>query len=212
MPLSRTLLLLCDPEREKTASSNTTTRYCSYSSTNTSLLLSLPPSLPPSLQVTHVDDSIDPARDLETITGELCLKDLAYVAQQRALREADVKKNPQMKLPPMFFTVMDKVGRKRTCVRVGCGVCGVCDRLARLFAASYGFSLQDELTFLPPFRSSVHHFLPFPLLPSVCPSLLPSFLNSFLLPSFRRPRSFLRRTSLWVKRSGRRRRSRRLMS
>ena len=76
----------------------------------------------------HVDDSIDPARDLETITGELCLKDLAYVAQQRALREADVKKNPQMKLPPMFFTVMDKVGRKRTCVRVVCGVwwCVVC--------------------------------------------------------------------------------------
>ena len=179
MPLSRTLLLLCDPEREKTASSNTTTRYCSYSSTNTSLLLSLPPSLPPSLQVTHVDDSIDPARDLETITGELCLKDLAYVAQQRALREADVKKNPQMKLPPMFFTVMDKVGRKRTCVRVVCGVCGVCDRLARLLAASYGFSLQDELTFLPSTISSLSpSFLLYVLL-----YFLPSSTPFFSLPS-----------------------------
>jgi len=57
--------------------------------------------------VTHVDDSIDPQRDLETITSELCKKDLAYVLQQRDLREKDVKKNPTMKLPPLFFTVMD---------------------------------------------------------------------------------------------------------
>ena len=28
-------------------------------------------------EVTHVDDSVDPVRDLETITGELCLKDMA---------------------------------------------------------------------------------------------------------------------------------------
>ena len=60
-------------------------------------------------EVSHVDDSIDPVRDLETITSELCLKDLAYVKQQRMARELDVKKNPTMKLPPLFFTVMDKV-------------------------------------------------------------------------------------------------------
>lgn len=60
-------------------------------------------------QVTHVDDSIDPVRDLETITSELCKKDLAYVLQQRDAREKDVKKNPTMKLPPLFFSVMDKV-------------------------------------------------------------------------------------------------------
>ena len=60
------------------------------------------------VEVTHVDDSVDPIRDLETITAELCAKDLAYVAQQRALREADVRKNPTMKLPPLFFTTMDK--------------------------------------------------------------------------------------------------------
>jgi obg-like ATPase 1 len=58
--------------------------------------------------ITHVDDTIDPVRDLETITSELCKKDLAYVLQQRDAREKDVKKNPTMKLPPMFFTVMDK--------------------------------------------------------------------------------------------------------
>ena len=29
--------------------------------------------------VTHVDDSVDPVRDLDTITQELCLKDLAYL-------------------------------------------------------------------------------------------------------------------------------------
>jgi len=59
-------------------------------------------------EVTHVDDTIDPGRDLDTITSELCKKDLAYVLTQREAREKDVKKNPTMKLPPMFFTVMDK--------------------------------------------------------------------------------------------------------
>jgi obg-like ATPase 1 len=62
-----------------------------------------------SKEVTHVEDTIDPERDLETITSELCKKDLAYVLQQRELREKDVKKNPTMKLPPLFFSVMDKV-------------------------------------------------------------------------------------------------------
>ena len=62
-----------------------------------------------SKEVSHVDDTIDPARDLQTITEELCKKDLAYVIQQREAREKDVKKNPTMKLPPLFFSVMDKV-------------------------------------------------------------------------------------------------------
>lgn len=60
-------------------------------------------------EVTHVDDSIDLERDLDTITAELCKKDLAYVVQQREQREKDVKKNPTMKLPPLFFAVLDKV-------------------------------------------------------------------------------------------------------
>jgi obg-like ATPase 1 len=58
--------------------------------------------------IVHVDDSVDPVRDLETITGELCAKDLTYVASMREAREKDVKKNPTMKLPPLFFVVMDK--------------------------------------------------------------------------------------------------------
>ncbi|KAJ1445955.1 P-loop containing nucleoside triphosphate hydrolase protein [Pelagophyceae sp. CCMP2097] len=61
-----------------------------------------------SADVTHVEDTVDPVRDLETITSELCKKDAAYVSAQRALREKDVKKNPTMKLPPLFFTVMDR--------------------------------------------------------------------------------------------------------
>ena len=32
--------------------------------------------------VVHVDDSVDPVRDLETITHELCLKDLAYFEKE----------------------------------------------------------------------------------------------------------------------------------
>ena len=47
-------------------------------------------------------------RDLDIITAELCAKDVKYVERCRADREKDVKKNPKMKLPPLFFTVMDK--------------------------------------------------------------------------------------------------------
>ncbi len=32
--------------------------------------------------IVHVDDSVDPVRDLETIQGELCAKDLVYVEAQ----------------------------------------------------------------------------------------------------------------------------------
>ncbi|CAD7950434.1 unnamed protein product [Amoebophrya sp. A120] len=58
--------------------------------------------------VTHVDDSVDPVRDLETITFELCQKDLAtydriidayVVAQKRA----------QKKIPEEWTACMDKV-------------------------------------------------------------------------------------------------------
>lgn len=59
-------------------------------------------------EVTHVDESVDPIRDMDTILGELCKKDLAYVQTQRAQREKDVKRTPNSKLPPLFFTVMDR--------------------------------------------------------------------------------------------------------
>lgn len=52
---------------------------------------------------------VDPIRDLDTILQELCKKDLAYVQAQRAMKERDVKRTPNAKLPPIFFSVMDKV-------------------------------------------------------------------------------------------------------
>ncbi|CEO94387.1 Obg-like ATPase 1 [Plasmodiophora brassicae] len=60
-------------------------------------------------EVTHVDECVDPIRDLDTILQELCKKDLAYVQAQRAMKERDVKRTPNAKLPPIFFSVMDKV-------------------------------------------------------------------------------------------------------
>jgi hypothetical protein len=46
-----------------------------------------------------VEDTIDPVRDLATITAELCAKDAAYLAASRAAHELDVKKNPKFVLP-----------------------------------------------------------------------------------------------------------------
>lgn len=60
-------------------------------------------------EVVHVDDSVDPIRDMETIIMELCKKDLSYVEKERAKREDMIKRDPKNKLPPVFFTVMDRV-------------------------------------------------------------------------------------------------------
>jgi obg-like ATPase 1 len=57
-------------------------------------------------EVVHVDDEIDPVRDLETITAELCLKDLETVKRAIADEERDVKKNPTMKLSALFKDTM----------------------------------------------------------------------------------------------------------
>lgn len=43
-------------------------------------------------EVTHVDDSVDPCRDLNTITSELCLKDLAYYDKVKAEQDMKFKK------------------------------------------------------------------------------------------------------------------------
>jgi len=59
-------------------------------------------------EVVHVEDSVDPIRDLETIQYELCRKDSAYIEGIRAKKEMDVKRDPKNKLPPVFFTVMDR--------------------------------------------------------------------------------------------------------
>ncbi|KAJ9437633.1 Obg-like ATPase 1 [Diplonema papillatum] len=58
--------------------------------------------------VVHVDNTVDPIRDLETIQHELCKKDLQCVIQALAKEERDVKHNPQMKLSGMFKEVIAK--------------------------------------------------------------------------------------------------------
>lgn len=59
--------------------------------------------------VVHVDDAIDPVRDLDTIQLELCAKDLQYVDAAEAAALKDVKKTPDMKLPLRFYDVMKRV-------------------------------------------------------------------------------------------------------
>ncbi len=59
--------------------------------------------------VTHVDDSVDPVRDLETITYELCQKDLAYF--RRVTEDITTKaKRAQKKIPELWTLTMEKVG------------------------------------------------------------------------------------------------------
>lgn len=60
-------------------------------------------------EVVHVDDSVDPIRDMETIMYEICRKDTSYYESVRARKEAEVKKDPKNKLPPVFYSLMDKV-------------------------------------------------------------------------------------------------------
>ena len=60
-------------------------------------------------EVIHVDDSVDPVRDLETIQHELCAKDMEYLKRAVDQEKLDVKKNPTMKLSGLFVETMDKV-------------------------------------------------------------------------------------------------------
>jgi obg-like ATPase 1 len=60
-------------------------------------------------EVIHVDDSIDPVRDLATITHELCLKDLEYTERAISQEIKDVKCTPGTKLSALFTSTMEKV-------------------------------------------------------------------------------------------------------
>ena len=60
-------------------------------------------------EVIHVDDSVDPVRDLETIQAELCARDMQYLKKAVEQEKLDVKKNPTMKLSALFISTMDKV-------------------------------------------------------------------------------------------------------
>ncbi|KAI8830948.1 P-loop containing nucleoside triphosphate hydrolase protein [Chytriomyces cf. hyalinus JEL632] len=60
--------------------------------------------------VIHVDDSIDPIRDLETIQTELCKKDLEILKKAVAAEELAVKKSAgKMKLSPTFINATEKL-------------------------------------------------------------------------------------------------------
>ena len=60
-------------------------------------------------EVVHVDDSVDPVRDLETIQSELCKKDLAYVTKQIEAHEALKKGVKPKKLTETYISARDKI-------------------------------------------------------------------------------------------------------
>lgn len=61
-------------------------------------------------EVIHVDDSVDPIRDLETIQGELCAKDLEAAKKAIEAEEVAVKKSQgKFKLSPTFLDVKEKI-------------------------------------------------------------------------------------------------------
>lgn len=60
-------------------------------------------------EVTHVDDSVDPVRDLETITSELALKDRAYVNSVREQEETKLKKANNKKMEENLVKLFDRV-------------------------------------------------------------------------------------------------------
>ncbi|KAG2435278.1 hypothetical protein HXX76_007355 [Chlamydomonas incerta] len=60
-------------------------------------------------EVIHVDDSVDPIRDLETIQMELCKKDLEFVEKAEEKEIRDVKKSQNMKISLVFTSTFEKV-------------------------------------------------------------------------------------------------------
>jgi obg-like ATPase 1 len=62
-------------------------------------------------EVVHVDDSVDPIRDLNTIIYELCRKDTAYVKGVKDRENAELKRNPKYRLSPMYVGMMEKIDK-----------------------------------------------------------------------------------------------------
>eukprot|EP00518_Triparma_eleuthera_P005017 CAMPEP_0182463030 /NCGR_PEP_ID=MMETSP1319-20130603/7089_1 /TAXON_ID=172717 /ORGANISM="Bolidomonas pacifica, Strain RCC208" /LENGTH=424 /DNA_ID=CAMNT_0024662527 /DNA_START=157 /DNA_END=1431 /DNA_ORIENTATION=- len=66
-------------------------------------------------EIVHVDDSVDPIRDLETIQSELCLKDLASLTkteedERNAIRKAKgLGRSAEVTFPENFATALEKV-------------------------------------------------------------------------------------------------------
>jgi obg-like ATPase 1 len=59
-------------------------------------------------EVIHVDDTVDPIRDLETIQLELSKKDLTFVEAAEAKEAKDVKCSPGTKLSLTFTDTIKK--------------------------------------------------------------------------------------------------------
>jgi len=65
-------------------------------------------------EVVHVDDSVDPLRDLETIQAELCLKDKSILnkvlenEQSRVRKEKGISKSAEVPLSETFQSAYDK--------------------------------------------------------------------------------------------------------
>lgn len=62
-------------------------------------------------EVIHVDDTVDPIRDLNTIMYELCRKDAAYVESVKQRKEMDIKRDPKNKPPPAYYTMVEKIDK-----------------------------------------------------------------------------------------------------
>jgi len=66
-------------------------------------------------EVVHVDDSVDPVRDMETIEGELCLKDLSVLEKvvetekARVRKEKGISKSSEPPLSESFTSAYAKV-------------------------------------------------------------------------------------------------------
>jgi len=60
-------------------------------------------------EVIHVDDSVDPVRDLETIQSELCKKDLEYVEKVCEAHEKVGKGQKAKKLSDAYLSAKEKV-------------------------------------------------------------------------------------------------------
>ena len=61
-------------------------------------------------EIVHVDESVDPIRDLETIQSELCKKDLEFVKKAISVEEVAVKKSGgRFKLSPNFIGATEKL-------------------------------------------------------------------------------------------------------
>lgn len=60
-------------------------------------------------EVVHVDDTVDPVRDMETIMYELCRKDSAYVDSAIEKKNMDGKKDPKNRPTPAWLATFEKV-------------------------------------------------------------------------------------------------------